>query len=69
MRIREINVIKEELNDVDNILNNTNRLLKKYPNDNGLKGDLFLFENRKNQLLKEVKISESNLMITSADEG
>lgn len=68
MRIREINVIKEELNDVDNILNNTNRLLKKYPNDNGLKGDLFLFENRKNQLLKELKISESNLMITSADE-
>lgn len=54
MKIRDVNVIQKEIDDVDKILVKINRLLSKDPDDLSLELDLETFQCRKNQLTQEM---------------
>lgn len=46
--------LEEELSIVENIITNTKRLIKKYPDDNALPIDLIQFESRAKELRREI---------------
>lgn len=51
---RTKHMIETELSCVKKIIKRTKRLIKKYPDDNGLPIDLITFEHREEQLLREL---------------
>ena len=56
MNIREVNVVKSEIKDVDAILININKSLAKNPDNFGLNLDLKTFQTRKRELISIEKI-------------
>lgn len=76
MNIREVNVIKSEIKDVDAILININKSLAKKPDNFGLNLDLKTFQKRKRELSDElahaydkVNISVMEMHFTGDDVG
>lgn len=67
MQLREIELIYDELKDVEKIISNTSKLLKKYPNDIALQNDLLNFNIRKKELSIELNKAKRNLVLTDAN--